>query len=347
MTGRTAHAPGELGGSGRQRPRGPSTASGACLLGGAAPGQDGTGLRPLQRARLGIHLFVWGADWHAASFDLPRVLETCRQLGYAGVELPWLEAVPAAAVARAAHALRDAGLWVTVSTALPPTACLVDPARAAPAVAWLCAATEAAATLGSPLLVGPLLAPVGELPDGAGRGWEAAVGPLAHAVAHGAAAGVRLCLEPLNRFETDTVNTLEQGVALCHAVGPALGLLSDTFHQNIEENDPMAALRAHLPWVGHAHFSENHRGPVGSGHIPWEAVVAVMDQGGYTGRVIVEGFNGRLGALARATCLWRPLAASPVDFAARTAARLLPLLDGAGAPNPASGVGPLSPSADG
>lgn len=283
-------------------------------------------------ARLGIHLLVWGAGWGDPAFDLPRVLATCRALGFGGVEVPWLEPVPASAVAAAAAAVRAAGLWATVSTALPPEACLVDPLpeRRARGVQWLRAAAEAAAAFGSPVLVGPLLAPVGELPAGAARS-AAPAGPLlAEVAAHAAGLGVRLCLEPLNRFETDVVNTLAQGAALCAAAGDGPRLLSDTFHQNIEEDDPLEALRRHLGVVGHVHLSENHRGPAGSGHIPFPAVLGVLEDGGYGGRLVFEGFNAHVRALARATCIWRPAAPSPEAFAARTAETLLGTARGAG-----------------
>ncbi len=275
--------------------------------------------------RLGIHLLVWGADWPEPAFDLPRVLATCRELGFGGVEVPYLQPVPAAALRAAAGTVRAAGLWATVSTALPAQACLVDPdpGRRARAVHWLREAVEAAAEFGSPVLAGPLLAPVGELPDGMARNWGPAIAPLREVALYAAGRNIRVCLEPLNRFETDTVNTLGQGADLCGAVGGGLSLVSDTFHQNIEEDDPLGALRRHLKWVAHVHFSENHRGPAGSGHIPFPAVLDLLRHGGYRGRFVFEGFNGRVPALARATRIWRPGAASPRAFAEQTASALL------------------------
>jgi D-psicose/D-tagatose/L-ribulose 3-epimerase len=131
-------------------------------------------------------------------------------------------------------------------------------------------------------------------------------------------------VEPLNRYETDVLNSLADGADLCRGLGGRIALLADTYHQQIEEADPVAALRAHLSQVGHVHLSENHRGPVGTGHIPWSEVVGALDTGGYAGRAVVEGFNGRVAALARATCIWRPRAASPDDYAAASAAALRP-----------------------
>ena len=54
--------------------------------------------------------------------------------------------------------------------------------------------------------------------------------------------GVRLAIEPLNRYETSLINTVEQGIELLEAADhPACGLLLDSFHMNIEEKDPAAA----------------------------------------------------------------------------------------------------------
>ena len=266
----------------------------------------------------GIHLLVWGAGWHLPGFDLPRVLHDIAALGFAGVELPLLEPVSQAALRSAAVAARAEGLWLTASTALPPGLSLVEGDGVA-AAEWLGAMTEAAAVLGAPVLCGPMLAPVGDLPAGPGRSYRAAVEGLRTAAARARSLGVRLCVEPLNRFETDTLNTLAQGAELCGLVGDGLSLLADTFHQNIEEADPLDALARHMTQVGHVHCSENHRGPIGSGHIPWAEVVAVLRGKGYSGRMVVEGFNARVPQLARATCLWRPLADSPEAFAARSA----------------------------
>jgi len=297
---------------------------------------EGEALR-MQAQDLGIHLFVWGANWDEPAFDLPAVLATCRGAGFSGVEFPWLRPLPDAALRRAAGALGAAGMWATVSTALPAEACLLEPARRALAVAWLRRGVEAAALLGSSVLCGPLLAPVGELPAGPARDALVAAEPLAAVAEEAEGLGVRLCLEPLNRFETDAVNTLAQGAALCARSGARLRLLSDTFHQNIEEDDPLAALRAQAGVLGHVHLSENHRGPIGSGHVPWPAVLAGLRAVGYAGRLVVEAFNGHVAEIARATCIWRPLADSPGAFAVRSAAHLLPLLAGEagrGAVNP-------------
>ncbi len=272
--------------------------------------------------RCGVHLLAWGADWNVPHFDLPRVFGICRQLGFAGIELPFLSPVPASGLGPVARAAAAEGLWLTASTALPADCALVDPDRADRAKRWLRQAVQAAAALGSPVLVGPMLAPVGELPSGPARALAPTVEHLAELTEFGAALGVRICIEPLTRYETDTLNTLAQGEELCHQVGGGLALTADTFHQNIEEANLLESWQAHLSVIGHVHFSENHRGPIGTGHIPWPDVVALLEEGGYRGRIVVEGFNGRVPELARATCIWHPRADSPEDFATHSAERL-------------------------
>jgi sugar phosphate isomerase/epimerase len=103
------------------------------------------------------------------------------------------------------------------------------------------------------------------------------------------ARGVRVLLEPLNRYEDHMVNTLAQGAALCAAVGStAVGLLADTYHMNIEEDDPCAALRAAAPWLGEVHVSDSNRHQPGTGHVPFAAVLATLRDVGFDGVLGLE-----------------------------------------------------------
>src|SRR5581483_6378752 len=85
--------------------------------------------------------------------------------------------------------------------------------------------------------------------------------------------GIRLAVEPLNRYETDLVNTVEQALALCANVGEEnVGLLLDTYHLNIEEKSLGDSIRAAGPRLFHVHACEHDRGTLGSGHVPWAEV---------------------------------------------------------------------------
>ncbi|MDY6875569.1 MAG: 5-keto-L-gluconate epimerase [Chloroflexota bacterium] len=102
-------------------------------------------------------------------------------------------------------------------------------------------------------------------------------------------ASVRLCLEPLNRYETDLIHTVAEGLELLERVGADnLGLLLDTFHMNIEEQDMAGAIRAAGERLFHFHVADSNRWYPGAGHINFGHLLAVLDDIGYTGYVSGE-----------------------------------------------------------
>ena len=90
---------------------------------------------------------------------------------------------------------------------------------------------------------------------------------------------MRFGVEPLNRFETDILNTARQGVELVKIVAhPAIGLMLDTFHMNMEDDDIPGALRAAGPHLVHFQANENHRGYLGTGHLDWTAILRAIGE---------------------------------------------------------------------
>ena len=101
--------------------------------------------------------------------------------------------------------------------------------------------------------------------------------------------GVRLALEPLNRYETDLIHTVAEGLELLDQVGAEnMGLLLDTFHMNIEERDPAGAIRAAGEHTFHFHVADSNRWYPGDGHMDFRHLLAVLDGIGYTGYVSGE-----------------------------------------------------------
>ena len=106
---------------------------------------------------------------------------------------------------------------------------------------------------------------------------------------HARACGVTLFLEPLNRYEDHMINTLAAGVDLLEQVGlTSVKLCSDSYHQNIEEADPFAALRAAAPYLGHVQVSDSNRLEPGAGHIDWPLFGATLASMGYRGDIAQE-----------------------------------------------------------
>lgn len=112
---------------------------------------------------------------------------------------------------------------------------------------------------------------------------------LRECAAAAATAGVRLCLEPLNRYETDLIHTVAEGLDLIERVGADnLGLLLDTFHMNIEEADMAAAIREAGDRLFHFHVADSNRRYPGAGHIDFGRLLGVLAEVGYDGFVSGE-----------------------------------------------------------
>lgn len=118
--------------------------------------------------------------------------------------------------------------------------------------------------------------------------WEWAVEGLQEVYAHGQQSGVRLALEPLNRFETYFVSRADQALALAEAVGPDCGVCLDTFHLNIEEADMLASIRRAGPRLVDFHVADNNRLACGMGALNWTAIVRTLKDIGYDGALTVE-----------------------------------------------------------
>lgn len=130
---------------------------------------------------------------------------------------------------------------------------------------------------------------------GSDQARESALGNLADSLGqlaeHAASGGQDLLFEPLNRYETDLVNTVVDGVNLCKRAGNSnLKLMADLFHMNIEEADIAQSISDHAAHIGHVHFADSNRRAVGYGHTPMEPVIKALSETGYSGFVSAEVF---------------------------------------------------------
>ena len=122
-------------------------------------------------------------------------------------------------------------------------------------------------------------------------------------------------MEPLNRFETDFLNTVDQGLQMISEVkSPALKLLLDTFHMNIEEKKPADAIRRAGKHVGHIHASASDRGTPGNDHVDWSGVAEALQDIHYSGAVVIESFTQDVKVIAGAAH-WRKIEPNRDDIA--------------------------------
>ncbi|MEX0276732.1 MAG: sugar phosphate isomerase/epimerase family protein [Ruegeria sp.] len=272
--------------------------------------------------KFGIHSGLWMKAW---TDDPGPIFETVAQIGYEIVELSLLGVGLDRADTIRAKA-DDCGLTVTCSTGLGPDA---DPTSEDPdirdnAVAVLTDAIRTTARLGSQSLAGVVAAPWGVFdpankPARAARSAEslARVAPVLEAE------GVFLGIEALNRFESDLTSTAEETCAIARATGSDhIGVLLDSFHMNIEEKDPPAAIRAAGDTLVHYHVSDNDRGQPGSGRYDFPADAKALKDIGYKGCIVAEMFVMAGHASSRDLNIWRDIEPDPTRAAVDTLAYL-------------------------
>ena len=130
--------------------------------------------------------------------------------------------------------------------------------------------------------------------------------------------GVTLCIEPLNRFETDFLNTCDKGLKLIKAVGSkAVKLHLDTFHMNIEEKNQGAAIKKAGKLLAHFHACGSDRGTPGNDHIDWKPIAAALKSIKYNGDVVIESFTTDVKVIARAAAIWRRMEPTTDEIAVK------------------------------
>lgn len=269
---------------------------------------------------IGANLWIWDSPvtTDVIRYRAPQVAA----MGFDMVELP-LESPADWSPVDVKPLLGDSGLRAGVCAAMGPGRDLttIDPDVIASTQAYLRACIEAAAGVGATVVAGPIYSPTGQTgaisPDGRLRIIERLAHNIAPVLEIADASGVRLAVEPLNRFETSLFNTVAQTMEMLNAVDhPSLGLLLDTFHMNIEERDIGAAIRLAGRKVFHVHACGNDRGAPGNDGIDWVAVRDALKDVGYEGAVTIESFTSANRTIATAASIWRPLAETQDDLAA-------------------------------
>ncbi len=186
---------------------------------------------------------------------------------------------------------------------------------------------DQAAVLGCPRVIGPIYSVVGLIGPHEDaekkQQFDLVVKNLKPLAAYAAAKGVELCIEPLNRFETDFLNTVEQGLKLVKAVGAKnVKLHLDTFHMNIEEKNQPDAIRRTGKLLGHFHACGTDRGTPGGDSLQWKPIVAALKEVGYDGDVVIESFTTDVKVIARAAAIWRKIEPKREDIAVKGLANL-------------------------
>ena len=267
--------------------------------------------------QFGASTFIWVSPF---SSDTLELIDKVAAMQFDFIEI-CIEDPAKIDTDRIAERLQKAGIRALVCGAFGPDRDVSadDPAVRENGRRYIDQCVDIAAALGAPMVAGPMYSATGKValvsPEKRSQQWAWATENLRKAADHAASRGVKLAIEPLNRFETDLINTVAQGVDLVSRIGRSnVGLLLDTFHMNIEEHSVPDAIRQSGKHLLHFHACANDRGIPGKDHLPWVEIKKALSDVGYTGPWVIEAFNPDIKEIARAVSLWRPLAPNQDDI---------------------------------
>jgi D-psicose/D-tagatose/L-ribulose 3-epimerase len=259
--------------------------------------------------KFGINTFTWTSPF--TTEDLP-LLDKAKEMGFDLVEIP-IESPGDLDYDQAAEAFKHTGLACGICAVMGASR---DPAHEDESiqrggVEYLMHCIDATAKMGGKVVGGPIYAAVGRTwqstPEQRKIELEWCAKNLREAGKYAEDRGVVLAMEPLNRFETSFINLAEQAVELVEMVdSPAVKIMLDTFHMNVEEKKLGGAIETAAPHLVHVHTNENDRGIPGTGHVPWGEVTAALKKIDYDGALVIESFTTLVKEIAKAAAIWRP-----------------------------------------
>ncbi len=266
--------------------------------------------------KIGFNLLLWTGHVEEKDF---AILEKLKAAGYDGVEFPIFDVSDPDHFKKIGQACDDNGLArcaVTICPTDEQSLISTNPANRQAGVDHLKKVVECGHNAGIDNICGPFYQELcnftGKGPTEEERGW----GAEGHRQMADAAqaAGIRLTVEALNRFECHFLNTMEQARAYVKQVNhPNFFTMYDTFHANIEEKNPLGVIQPNLDVIQHVHISANDRGTPGKDHTPIRQTIQIFARNGYDNWYVIEAFGDFLPDLAAATRVWRPLFENPEE----------------------------------
>jgi D-psicose/D-tagatose/L-ribulose 3-epimerase len=264
--------------------------------------------------KFGVSTFVWVSPFSTHIFNL---INKVKNMGYDILEVA-IENKDIIDWSKLKTLAKEAGLEVTISGAFGATRDIssTDPAIRKEGLNYIIDCIKIAQYMDSPVFTGPVYSAVGKTRYTTAeqkkreRAW--CIENLLTAGKIATDHNVIIGLEPLNRFETDMVNTVDQALSIVDEVSnPSLKVSLDTFHCNIEEKNIADSIRK----IGkerlcHIQANESDRGTPGTGNLDWIGIKDALAAIKYEGAVVIETFGAPSKELAKAACVWRPLAKS-------------------------------------
>lgn len=267
----------------------------------------------------GVSTWLWTSPFKTSSID--ELFPKIAQMGFDVVEIA-VEDPSLIDVQAVKAALQQYGLKASICGAFGPARDLTheDPAVHRNCFNYIQSCLDMCMALDTGFFGGPMYSAVGKarmVPDEQRKKeWDLAVRNLRIVSDMASRNGLQIAIEPLNRFESDLVNTAEDALRLVEAINhPAARIMLDGFHMNIEEKDIEKAIKTVADKLVHVQVAENYRGTPGTGQTNWDAYRRALEAIGYKGIVTIESFTPQNMELAGAVCFWHPMAESQDGFA--------------------------------
>ncbi len=280
---------------------------------------------------IGVNGWVWTSPFDTSAVHL---IKQAHEIGFTTFTVP-VEEPDLIDVAAIKSIVADYPMELVVSGAYGPTRDLTheDPQFRQESLDYIAKTLIICEQLGAKHLVGPAYSAVGKRrqisAEQKQREWDLAVKGLTQAGNMAADHGVVMGIEPLNRFETDLINTSAQVKQLVGNINlPSVKIHLDTFHMNIEEQDVYQAIVSAGDDLVYVDASESHRGTPGEGLVHWDKIAKALNDIQYSGACVIETFTPACEAIADAAAIWRPLAPSQDHIAERGFKFLSALLHG-------------------
>ena len=144
--------------------------------------------------------------------------------------------------------------------------------------------------------------------------WEQSIKSMKEIIKVAEECGVTYCVEAVNRFETCLINTAKEALDYVAEIdSPNIGVLLDTYHMNIEENNIGNAIRLVGNKLTSFHTGENNRTAPGRGHLDWDEIFGALSDINYKGRIVSEPFVMEGGEVGRDIHVYRNLVENPTE----------------------------------
>jgi len=274
-----------------------------------------------KRLEYGGHALVWAGDWSAKG--AATAISGAARAGYDYIEIalldPWNVDIAMTKDLLQQHNLRaHASLGLAAKTDVTS----LDQVIVKKGDELLRQATDVLHALGGTELCGVIYSSLAKYPSPASKENRAnSVGAMQRLADYAADKGININLEVVNRYETNIINTGDEGLKFLDEVNRANAYVHlDTYHMNIEEDGMSKSVIQAGDRLGFVHIGESHRGYLGTGNVDFDTFFKALKQINYKGPITFESFSSAVvdPALSNTLCVWRNLWSDSDDLAKKS-----------------------------